>query len=155
MLFTTKEGPILSQGQVVYVRRDYALNFVPSQYSECNVLIRDVELGFAWFSNNIKRANQVSGYCGGPSTWRELQLCVPEFHPGKLLLLDEALEEGDIVRLEGSDSWDVSYDPATSWVCFGETNAYRDDIAVAFATDCGAILRANHLKALWVKPIFQ
>ena len=155
MLFAIEAGPILSHGQVVYVQQDYALNFVPSAYSDCSVLVRDVELGFAWFYNDIKRANQVSGYCGPPTNWRQLQLCIPEFHPGRLLLLDETIEEGDIVRLEGSGTWDISYDPATSWVCFGETNAHQDDIAVEFATDCGAILRANHLQALWVKPVFQ
>ncbi|GHO84218.1 hypothetical protein KSZ_22240 [Dictyobacter formicarum] len=65
------------------------------------------------------------------------------------------MDDGDIVRLEGSDSWDISYDPATSWVCFGETSTQKDDIAVEFATNCGVILRRNQLKALWVRPIFQ
>jgi hypothetical protein len=151
MFFAPEDGPILSQGQGVYVQQDYALDFVPRPYSDCSVLIGFVELGFAWFANDIKRANQVSGYCGSPTAWRKLQPYVPAFHPGRLLLLDETIEEGDIVRLQGSDTWDISYDPATSWVCFGETSAHKDDIAVAFATNCGAILRTNQLKALWVK----
>ncbi|GLV57988.1 hypothetical protein KDH_48220 [Dictyobacter sp. S3.2.2.5] len=114
-----------------------------------------MELGFSWVYGDTKYANQVSGYCGDSTRWDKRQLRVPNFHSGRLILLDEAIECGDIIGLEGSESWDISYDSATSWVCFGDVSSHKDDVAVLFAMGCGAILRANQLKALWVKPIFQ
>ncbi len=155
MLFAAEEGPMLYQGQVIYVREDYALTFEPLAYSHCSVLIKDVELGFCFYFDTIKRATQVGGYCGSPTRWLQQRPSVPVFRPGRLLLLDETIEEGAIVGLEGSDTWGISYDPITSWLCFGETNSHEDDIAVAFATGYGVILRDNQLKALWVQPIFQ
>ncbi|WP_338254069.1 hypothetical protein [Dictyobacter halimunensis] len=154
-VFAVEEGHVLSFGRLVYVRQDYALNFVPRQQSDCSVEILHVELGFSWVYGDTKYANQVSGYCGDSTRWDKRQLRVPNFHSGRLILLDEAIECGDIIGLEGSESWDISYDSATSWVCFGDVSSHKDDVAVLFAMGCGAILRANQLKALWVKPIFQ
>lgn len=155
MLFSFEEGPMLHHGQVVYVGQEYALNFVPSQYSDCYILIGDVEVGFRSYFDKRKRATHVRGYCGTPTRWHRQRLSVPEFRSGRLLLLDETIEDGKNVRLEGSDMWDISYDPTTSWVCFGKTRSYTDGLAVEFVTNCGAILQANQLKALWVRPIFQ
>jgi hypothetical protein len=155
MLFSFEEGPMLHYGHIVYIRQEYALNFVPSQYSDCYILIGDVEVGFRSYFDKRKLATQVGGYCGTPTRWHHQRLFAPEFRMGRLLLLDETIEEGENVRLEGSNIWSISYDPTTSWVCFGETLSATDAVAVEFATDCGAILQANQLKALWVKPIFQ
>ncbi len=155
MLFVAEEGPILHHGQVVYVQKDQAFNFVPQQITDCSVLIGDVELGFMISPNKSKRASQVWGYCGSPARWIQQRLQVPVFFSGSLLLCNEMIDEGDIVRLEGSQAWNISYDQATSWVCIGDATFTQDDVAVEFATNCGVVLQKDQLKALWLKPIFE
>jgi hypothetical protein len=155
MLFTAKEGSISHYGHVIYIQQDYALKFVPQQIAHCSVLLEDVEVCFIISDNNIKHASSVWGYCGSSDRWIKQQLQAPVYFPGSLFLRDETIGEGDIVRLEGSDTWNIFYDPETFWVCIGDATPIRDGIAVEFATNCVALLLENNLRALWIKPIFQ
>jgi hypothetical protein len=155
ILFTAEEGNVLHQGNIVYVQRDDAFNFVPQQITNCSVLIGDLELCFLFDAHNLKRASQVWGFHAPPLQWRQQRLRPPEFFPGSLILLDTTIEEGDIVRLKGSEEWRTYYDPMTAWVCIGDMTWSKDDIAVEFATNSVAVIQGSQLKSLWLKPSVQ
>jgi hypothetical protein len=155
MLFEAEKGELLHHGQIVYVQDDYAFDFVPQQIANCIVLIDTIELDFIIYYNDIKRASQIWGFHAPPTLWIKKELHVPAFFTGSLILLNETIEEGDIIRLEGSDTWNTYYDAQTGWVCIGADNQDEEDVTVEFATNLLAVLQKKQLKAIWLKPLLQ
>jgi hypothetical protein len=145
-----RKGPLEYYGQVVYVKRDWSFDFVPHQMCGCSILIADIEL---CFHSEIRRASEIGGY-HPDATWIHKPLTPPHAFTGSLILLDDTIEDGDIVRLEGSFEWPTSYDPASGWVCVGDDQTSTEDEAVEFATNTMVVLRQQQLKALWLRPVF-
>ncbi len=155
MLFEAEKGELLHHGQIVYVQDDYAFNFVPQQMTNCTVLLGTTELDFIIYANNIKCASQIWGFHAPPTLWIKKELHVPAFFTGSLILLDETIEEGDIIGLEGSETWNTYYDAQTGWVCMGTDDQNEEGVAVEFATNLLAVLDGSQLKAIWLKPLLQ
>jgi hypothetical protein len=152
MLFDSEEGILQHRGQLTYVLGDYAFDFLPHQTANGTVLIRDIQMSFIIDSEGRKSATQIWGYHPFHLIYRKKELCIPNFVTGNLIILDETLEEGDIIRLEGSEEWYTCYDSSTGWLCVGDEILNKDDIAVEFATNIIAVLRHKQLISLWLKP---
>jgi len=148
--FQAKPGELMYHGHPVYRREDWGFDFEPSQVGgDMGVLVRDVEV---LFDSALRCASQVSGFCPHMS-WIRKSLSIPASFTGSLLLLDETIDTPDIVRIDGSSDWNVSYDPGTGWVCIGFETEDQEDVAVEFATDTIVVLHPPYLKAVWLKPI--
>ena len=148
--FQAKPGLLLHQGQPIYRKKDWGFDFEPRQVGgDCAVLVGDVEI---LFDSVLRSASQLRGLC--PHTrWIKRSLSIPESFTGSLLLLDTTLDAPDIVRLDGTTEWSVSYDPGSGWICIGSDTYSPEDVGVEFATDSVAILHNTYLKALWLKPV--
>lgn len=147
--FKARPGKLMYRGQPGYRKKDWGFDFEPPQVGgDCAVLVGDVEI---LFDSVLRCACQLSGFC--PHTrWIRKSLSVPEAFMGSFLLLDDTIDAPDIVRLDGTPDWNVSYDPQTGWICIGYDTHDSADVSVEFATDTIAVLHTTYLKALWLKP---
>jgi len=63
------------------------------------------------------------------------------------------MREGELI-IENSSNWKTFYDSQKKWLCFGNVQREKDDVAIEFATNTVAVLHQRQLKALWLKPSF-
>jgi hypothetical protein len=150
MLFRAEKGPLEHHGQVIYIKRDWSFDFVPRQGCECSILIVNIEL---CFDAETRRASEIGGY-HPDAKWIHKLLTPPHAFTGSLILLDDTIEDGDIVSLEGSFEWSTFYDPTSGWVCVGNEQTSAEDEAVEFAANTIVVLHQQQIKALWLRPVF-
>jgi hypothetical protein len=147
MKFVIQEDSSITSGTVIYVKNDYAFTFEPVQSASYTILVNDLNISFDW---NMY-AKQVWGYnpYGG---WVTKDLTIPTANKGKLVL---ASEVDGIKRLDGTKEWVTYFDEKKGWCCIGDETCGVEDKAIEFASNTIAILRAEYLKAIWLKPIFR
>lgn len=155
MLFEVEEGPLRHIGQLVYIMKDSAFDFQPQQIADCSIEVDYISIDFIIYYNDVKRASQIWGYHYPPESWVKKELQKPEFFAGSLLLIDDVIDDGDTLVLHGSREWETYYDIHTGWVCIGDCDHSKEDMAVEFVSDAVAIINNQQLKALWLKPVIQ
>ena len=136
-------------GQIIYRRAERSLDVEPRQgRGVASLLVNDIQIeidenGYLLY---------VWGFCPYQS-WVPTKLSVPISCSGRLRYTNGAVVPGVSKRLNTGKPWPIAYDASSGWLCIGEMSA-RDKV-VAFAPDAIAVLRVDHLAALWLHPNIQ
>lgn len=152
MLFAISQRDAPRAGRLVYVARDWAIDFETEGEEQGSrdgtILVRDLNIDF---DLHTKEALTIWGY--HPHTrWKRATLRVPYAFPGNLLL-EEKRGLLEIVRLPESEAWQSQYDAKTRWLCVGDPQLEDEDQAVEFLTNAIAVIKRTDLKAIWLKPV--
>lgn len=150
MIFKVKKSDKIVQGQLIYDKKEYSLDFKPPQNTDCSIMIGYLYLGVDSESLLVR---QIWGY-NPYSSWVNKYLKTPYSFPGELVLGKE-IEAGTSRRLIEVGKWKTFYDSNTGWICIGNDSNLQDDINVEFATNTIVVLNRKKIKAIWLKPIFE
>lgn len=148
--FHAEKGNLIYHGHPIYEQATYSLRCEPLQFADCSVLIADLEIHF---DSVLRSAIYVSGFHPHVG-WIPRSLVAPQAWTGSLFLLEETIEGGVSVRLDGTYEWNTSFDAATGWVCIGDERMGEDAIAVEFTTKSIAVLHQRVLTSVWLNPLW-
>ncbi|QLY80375.1 hypothetical protein [Clostridium intestinale] len=149
-MFITKKSEVKHSGELIYIYNENSFDFKPSKNTDITLMIGYISVGI---DSETMLALQIWGF--SPSTsWIEKKLELPTYFTGELYLKEE-IEAGVSKRLIESSTVKTKYDKESGWICIGDESMLKNEIAVEFATNTIAVLSANTLKSLWVKPIFK
>lgn len=136
--------------QLVYRCQECSFDTSGPSQIECRacITINEVQL----VCDDSRRVLCVIGYCPYHE-WQKTPLSPPSHAPGDLVVLsDLPFTPGVAIGLSDPNRrWPVYVNSGT-WVCIGDP-ADEGDRAVEFSLDSVAVLRGDHLVALWLHPV--
>jgi hypothetical protein len=160
MRFATRPRPVFPHGRLAYSAencefsyrflrraRRYHLGLLMSR-SGSYLLVDLLEVALARDGRLL--------YVGGYSNYRYWEVTAaspPRFRQAAVhALLEEPLEPGVDVHLDGDGVWRTFVNSLSGWVCLGQPAPSGRVEAVEFASDTVAVLRDGELVALWLHP---
>ena len=133
-------------GRLIYHRSQRSFDVEPRpERGVASLLINDIQIEM----DDEGRLIYVWGLCPHES-WTRATLAPPSAKTGRLHYFGGEVVPGVSERLNVSNRWGVINDISSCWMCIGDENAQGEGIE--FAPGAVAVLKEEHLVALWLRP---